>query len=188
MFCESKKGEILEKTRLDLGYKKLIQAPVIKFVSINMTIGNDFGDLGKSKYLKLYEKILSVITGQLPCIVKRRKSVAAFKVRQGDVSGYKITLRRKKANYFLEKLINVAIPEIKNFYGFSVKSINTQGNFALGLRDLSVFPEVNYSLLENREMGMDINIVINSGSIYDSFMLLSNMGFVFHDYENFIKK
>lgn len=182
MLSEDIKTVMRDRVIDTLKPENIMDLPKIEKVCINMGLG-----VINSKSIKRYNDVLTAIAGQRSCIIKCKKSVASFKIRQGMEIGCKVTLRSKMAYYFLEKLIYVVLPSVRDFSGYSVKSINNRGNFSFGLNDLSAFPEVNYDDLENKNVGIDVNIAIRSRSVYHSYVLLSTLGFVFHN-GNLLKK
>ena len=137
-----------------LGLKNPMEAPRISKITVNMGVGEAVAD---KKIVDNAVKDMAAITGQKPIITKARKSVAAFKLRDGMPIGCKVTLRRERMYEFLDRLINVAIPRVRDFRGLSVKSFDGQGNYSLGVKEQIIFPEIDYDQVD-AVRGMDITI------------------------------
>lgn len=137
-----------------LGLKNPMEAPRISKITVNMGVGEAVAD---KKIVDNAVKDMTAITGQRPIITKARKSVAAFKLRDGMPIGCKVTLRRERMYEFLDRLINVAIPRVRDFRGLSVKSFDGQGNYSLGVKEQIIFPEIDYDQVD-AVRGMDITI------------------------------
>jgi large subunit ribosomal protein L5 len=152
-----------------------MQVPRLEKVVINMGIGE-----GKDnpKLLEAAVKELSLITGQKPVITKAKKSVASFKLREGMSIGCKVTLRGERMYDFVNKLINVALPRVRDFRGVSPKSFDGRGNYSLGLKEQIIFPEIEYDKIEKIQ-GMDITIVTTARNDEEAKELLSRMGMPF---------
>ena len=151
-------------------YKNILEAPQLEKVVINMGIGE-----GKDnpKLLESAVKELSLIAGQKPVITRAKKSVASFKLREGMSVGCKVTLRGEKMYDFVNKLINVALPRVRDFRGVSPKSFDGRGNYALGLKEQIIFPEINYDDVE-KILGMDIIIVTTAKTDEEARELLKS--------------
>ena len=149
--------------------------PKIEKIVINMGLGLDGND---SKILKSCEEDLGKITGQKPVITKFKKSVANFKTRKGSNAGLKVTLRKNKMYEFLDRLVNIALPRIKDFRGLSSSGFDKFGNYTFGVKEHIIFPEVSFDRAD-KVRGMDIIIVITSKSIDHSFALLDKLNFPF---------
>jgi len=156
-------------------YGNVMQVPRLHKVVINMGMG-DVKDNPKS--MDVAVKILASIAGQRPVITKARKSVANFKVREGMKVGAKVTLRGKRMYEFLDKLMNVALPRVRDFRGVSDKSFDGRGNFAMGLKEQLVFPEVNYDDID-KTRGMDIIVVTTANTDEEAKELLDILGMPF---------
>tara|TARA_B100001250_G_C19382311_1_gene606773 strand:+ start:59 stop:613 length:555 start_codon:yes stop_codon:yes gene_type:complete len=167
--------EIQPNLKEKFGYKNLYMGPKIYKVVLNMGLGLDGND---SKILKSCQEDLAKITGQLPVITKFKKSIANFKTRKNTNSGVKVTLRKNKMYEFLDRLINIALPRIKDFRGLSPKSFDKFGNYTFGIKEHIVFPEVNFDKVE-KIRGLDITISIKAKNIKHSFELLKQMNFPF---------
>lgn len=161
------------KTKLEIN--NILAIPKIEKITINMGVGKA---LDNKKRLESAVKDLSLIAGQKPVVTKAKKSVAGFKVREGQEIGCKVTLRKAIMFEFLDRLISVALPRIRDFRGVKTNSFDHQGNYNLGLQDQSVFPEINLDTMEFNQ-GMDINIVIKNGSKSNSLELLKAFGMPF---------
>tara|TARA_Y100000591_G_C21669090_1_gene611956 strand:+ start:116 stop:670 length:555 start_codon:yes stop_codon:yes gene_type:complete len=167
--------EIQPDLKNKFGYKNLYMGPKIKKIVINMGLGLDGND---SKVLKSCEEDLAKITGQKPVVTKFKKSVANFKTRKGSSAGLKSTLRRNKMYEFLDRLVNIALPRIKDFRGLSTKGFDKFGNFTFGIKEHIIFPEVSFDRAD-KVRGMDIVIVISSKNKEHSIALLEKFNFPF---------
>jgi len=173
------KQKYLEEVRPALvkrfAYNNYLQAPRIDKIVINMGLGE-----GKDnpKILDAAVNDLSIITGQRPIITRARRSVASFKVREGNPIGCKVTLRGIRMYDFLDKLFSVALPRVRDFRGISPHSFDGRGNFTIGVKEQLIFPEIEYSQVE-RVLGMDITIVTTAETDEEARELLSMMGMPF---------
>lgn len=156
-------------------YANPMQIPQIEKVVINMGVGDAVAD---SKALDAAMNDLAIITGQKPVVTKAKKSVAAFKIREGMPIGAKVTLRGERMYEFLDKLVNVSLPRIRDFQGISPKGFDGRGNFSLGLREQLIFPEINIDKVDKMR-GMDIAIVTTAKTDEEAFELLKVMGMPF---------
>ncbi|MFI4853133.1 MAG: 50S ribosomal protein L5 [Candidatus Makana argininalis] len=150
-------------------YSSIMQVPNIKKITINMGIGKAYNN---KKILDKYVNDLTLISGQKPFITKARKSISSFKIRKGDSIGCKVTLRRKRMWDFLERFINIAVPRIRDFRGFSLKSFDGKGNYNIGLSEQIIFPEIKYDKIDNLK-GLDISITTTALSDNECYKLLS---------------
>ena len=170
-----------KKIQIDLktqfGLKNLYMGPRIKKVVLNMGLGLDGSD---AKVLKSCEEDLAKITGQKPVVTKFKKSVANFKTRKGSNAGLKVTLRKNKMYEFIDRLVNIALPRIKDFRGLSSKGFDKFGNFTFGVKEHIIFPEVNFDKVD-KIRGLDITIVIKSNSKEHSLELLKKFNFPFRE-------
>ena len=157
------------------GYKNVMQIPKIEKIIINMGLGLDGND---SKILKSCEEDLSKITGQKPVITKFKKSIANFKTRKGSNAGLKVTLRKNRMYEFLDRLVNIALPRIKDFRGLSPKGFDKFGNYTFGIKEHIIFPEVSFDRAD-KVRGLDIIIVISAKNKDHSFALLEKLNFPF---------
>jgi len=156
-------------------YRNRYEVPRLEKVVINMGIGE-----GKDnpRLLEAAANDLAQITGQRPVITRAKKSVAGFKVREGNPIGCKLTLRGQKMYDFLDKLFNVALPRVRDFQGISPHSFDGRGNFTLGVKEQLIFPEIEYSQVE-KIMGMDITIVTTAETDEEARELLRHLGMPF---------
>ena len=173
LFVKEIKPNLKEK----FGYKNLYMVPQIQKVVLNMGLGVDGND---SKIIKSCEEDLSKITGQKPVITKFKKSISNFKTRKNTNAGLKITLRKNKMYEFIDRLVNIALPRIKDFRGLSENGFDQFGNYTFGIKEHIIFPEVNFDKVE-KIRGLDITIVIKSLKKEDSFELLKKFNFPFID-------
>ena len=157
------------------GYKSLYMGPKIQKVVLNMGLGLDGND---TKIVNSCQDDLASITGQKPIITKFRKSIANFKTRKNTSSGLKVTLRKNKMYEFIDRLVNIALPRIKDFRGLSSNGFDKFGNYTFGIKEHIIFPEVNFDKVD-KIRGLDITIVINSQSKDHSFELLKKLNFPF---------
>ena len=160
-----------------LGYRNLYMVPQIQKVVLNMGLGVDGND---TKIIKSCEEDLAKITGQKPVITKFKKSISNFKTRKNTNAGLKVTLRRNKMYEFIDRLVNIALPRIKDFRGLSPNGFDKFGNYTFGIKEHIVFPEVNFDKVE-KIRGLDISIVIKSLKKEDSFELLKQLNFPLKD-------
>ena len=167
--------EIQPNLKTQLGLKNIYMGPKIQKVILNMGLGLDGND---SKILKSCEEDLAKITGQKPVITKFKKSVANFKTRKGSNAGLKVTLRKDKMYEFLDRLVNIALPRIKDFRGLSVNGFDNFGNYSFGVKEHIIFPEVSFDRAD-KVRGLDIVIVISSQNKEQSLALLNKMNFPF---------
>ncbi len=168
-------NEILKQLMEEKKYKNVMEAPRLQKITINMGIGSA---TQHAKELEGAVQDLAKISGQKPIITKAKKSIASFKVRAGNSIGCKVTLRGARMYEFLDRLLNIAIPRIKDFRGISRKSFDGRGNYTFGLREQTVFPEVDIDDVVSVK-GMNITFTINSKSDDDSLALLEKFGFPF---------
>ena len=171
LFDKQIKSNLKEK----LGYKNFYMVPQIKKIVINMGLGLDGND---SKIIKSCEEDLSKITGQKPVITKFKKSISNFKTRKNTNAGLKVTLRKSKMYEFIDRLVNIALPRIKDFRGLSLKGFDKFGNYTFGVKEHIIFTEVNFDKVD-KIRGLDITIVIKSLKKEDSFELLKRFNFPF---------
>ena len=162
--------EIKKSLKSKLGFKNDMAIPKIEKISINMGVGEASQDKGK---IEGAVNDLKLISGQQPVITKARKSVAGFKLREGVNVGVKVTLRKHKMYEFLDRLVNIALPRVRDFRGLSKKSFDGKGNFSLGLKEQIVFPEIDYDNLDSLR-GMDITIVTSAKNDEQGLELLKS--------------
>lgn len=170
------KNNVIQNLMQQFRYKSIMQVPKINKVTINMGIGYS---INNKKILEKSIEDLMMISGQKPIITKAKKSIASFKIRQGQSIGCKVTLRRSKMWYFLEKFIYIVMPRIRDFRGLSMKSFDGRGNYSIGIREQIIFPEINYDTTVGDTRGMDITITTNAISDTEAHALLVALYFPF---------
>jgi large subunit ribosomal protein L5 len=161
-----------------LGYKNILQVPKVDKVVVNTCIPAQSADLKQA--LEDAKKELSLVTGQKPAETKSKKSISNFKLRKGQAIGAKVTLRGDRMYEFLERLIKMALPRIRDFRGISPKAFDGQGNYTLGVPDQSIFPEVDLDKIK-RNVGFDITIVTTAKTNEEAKALLIELGIPFSD-------
>ena len=167
--------EIQPALKSQFGFKNLYMGPKIEKIVLNMGLGLDGND---SKILKSCEEDLAKISGQKPVTTKFKKSVANFKTRKGSNAGLKVTLRKDKMYEFLDRLVNIALPRIKDFRGLSANGFDKFGNYTFGVKEHIIFPEVSFDRAD-KIRGIDIVIVISSKNKEYSIALLEKLNFPF---------
>src|SRR5271170_6574231 len=160
------------------GYSSVMQAPRIEKVTVNMGVGEAKQD---SKMLKAATEQLATITGQQPSVRRARKSIAAFKLREGMPVGVAVTLRAERSYEFLDRLVSIAIPRIRDFRGLNPRSFDGRGNYSLGVREQIIFPEIDYDAID-QVRGLDITITTTAARDVEAFALLSALGMPFSTY------
>ena len=171
------KNKIRPSLKEHFGYKNHYMVPEIQKIVLNMGLGIDGND---SKILKSNQADLAAITGQKPVITKFKKSISNFKTRKDTNAGLKVTLRKDRMYEFIDRLVNIALPRVKDFRGLSLKGFDKFGNYTFGIKEHIIFPEVNFDKVE-KIRGLDITIVIKSIKKEDSFALLKKLNFPFRD-------
>ncbi len=169
------KNEVAPALQKTFGYKNVMQIPKLEKIVLNQGFG-DIKDNAKSMQLAVQE--MEKIAGQKAVVTKARKSVANFKVREGQNVGCKITLRGDKMWYFLDKLISVALPRVRDFKGISKNSFDGRGNYAFGIKEQLLFPEINYDEIESTR-GFDVCIVTSANTDEEAKELLRLIGLPF---------
>ena len=167
--------EIKVSLKEQFGYKNLYMVPEIQKIVLNMGLGLEGND---SKIIKSSQEDLSLITGQKPIITKFKKSVSNFKTRKNTNAGLKVTLRKNKMYEFIDRLVNIALPRIKDFRGLSQNGFDKFGNYTFGVKEHIIFPEVNFDKVD-KVRGLDISIIIKSKKNQDSIELLKKFNFPF---------
>ena len=157
------------------GYDNNMQAPRLVKISVNMGIGEGTTN---PKAVEAAAKDLAIITGQRPVIIKARRSVAGFKLRAGMTVGCKVTLRGDRMYEFLDRLLSIALPRVRDFRGLSRQSFDGRGNYSLGLVEQLIFPEIDYDKIDKLR-GMDITLVTTANSDEEAEALLEELGFPF---------
>lgn len=171
--------EIVPKLKEKFGYSSVMQVPYIEKITINMGVGEAAAD---KKILMNAISDLEKITGQKAVSTLARKSIAGFKIRAGWPIGCKVTLRRDKMYEFLDRLITIALPRVRDFRGISAKSFDGRGNYSLGIKEQIVFPEIEYDKIDALR-GMDITITTSAHSNKEAFALLQSFNFPFKEKE-----
>ena len=164
-------GQLREK----FDYDNVMQVPRVKKITVNMGVGEAVADK------KVIEKAigdLAAVTGQKPIVTKARKSVASFKIRDGYPIGCKVTLRRDRMYEFLDRLVNIALPRVRDFRGIPRKAFDGRGNYNLGVKEQIIFPEINYDQIDAIR-GMDIAITTTAPTDEEGMALLEAFGFPF---------
>ena len=159
------------------GYKNIYMGPKIEKIVLNMGLGLDGND---TKIITSCQDDLANITGQKPVITKFRKSIANFKTRKNTNSGLKVTLRKNKMYEFIDRLVNIALPRIKDFRGLNSNGFDKFGNYTFGIKEQIIFPEVNFDKVD-KVRGLDITIVIKSIDNKHSYELLKKLNFPFKE-------
>ena len=169
-------NEILPELQKELGYSNSMQVPRVQKITLNMGVGEAMTD---KKAIEKAQNDLEKITGQRPIITKAKKSIALFKIREGFPIGCKVTLRKTRMYEFLDRLINIAIPRIRDFRGLNHKSFDGNGNFTIGIKEQIIFPEINYDKVD-KVRGLDITICTSANSDKEALELLKafNMPFI----------
>ena len=167
------KSTVIPKLQEQFGYKTVMQVPRFKKVTINMGLGEAVAD---KKIIEHAVEDMTKISGQKPVVTYARKSVANFKVREGWPVGCKVTLRRERMYEFLDRLITIAIPRIRDFRGFSPRSFDGRGNYSIGVKEQIIFPEIDYDKIDTLR-GMDITITTTARSDNEARALLDAFKF-----------
>ena len=157
------------------GYKSVMQVPRIEKITLNMGVGEAVGD---KKNMEFAVNDMAMISGQRPIVTKARKSVAGFKIREGWPIGCKVTLRRERMYEFLDRLVNIALPRVRDFRGLSAKSFDGRGNYSLGVKEQIIFPEVEYDKVDSLR-GLDITITTSARTDEEGRALLDGFNFPF---------
>jgi len=174
------KNEIIAKLMNKLSLKNKHDVPKVDKIILNMGLGEDASD---GKKLKACVDDMGLITGQKPIITKFKKSISNFKTRKGSNAGVKVTLRSQKMYEFMDRLVNIALPRIKDFRGLSAKGIDSSYNYSFGIKEHIVFPEVNFDKVD-KIRGLDVTIVTSSKSKEGTFELLKEFNFPINEKKN----
>ncbi|MQL50926.1 50S ribosomal protein L5 [Desulfofundulus thermobenzoicus] len=169
------KDEVVRAMMSKFGYKNIMQVPKLEKVVINMGVGEA---IHNSKAMDAAVNDLATITGQRPVVTRAKKSIAAFKVRQGMTVGCKVTLRGDRMYEFVDKLFNVALPRVRDFRGVSPKAFDGRGNYSLGIREQLIFPEIEYDKVD-KVRGMDVIFVTTAKTDEEARELLRLLGMPF---------
>lgn len=169
--------EIVDQLTKEFGYKSIMEVPKITKITLNMGVGEAIGD---KKVINHAVSDMTSISGQKPIVTLARKSIAGFKIREGYPLGCKVTMRSARMYEFLERLISIAIPRIRDFRGFSAKAFDGRGNYSLGIKEQIVFPEINYDKIDTLR-GMDITITTTAKTDKEAKALLKAFRFPLKD-------
>ena len=169
--------KIVKELTKEYGYKTVMAVPKLEKIVINMGVGDGSKD---EKYITAAVHDLSLISGQKPVITKAKKSIAGFKLRDGNEVGVKVTLRGENMYYFLEKLIKVDLPGVRDFHGVSDRSFDGHGNYTIGIKEQLIFPEINYDDVV-KVRGMDIIMVTTAKTNEEAKSLLKAFGMPFRN-------
>ena len=171
------KADIVPQLMKERGYKNVNQVPKLVKIVLNMRLG-DIKD--NSKSIQLAQGELDAIAGQKSVLVKAKKSVSNFKLREGQSIAIKVTLRGEMAYEFFDRLVSIALPRVRDFRGISGKSFDGRGNYALGIKDQTIFPEISYELIE-KIRGFDVDIVTTAETDEEAKLLLTKLGMPFRN-------
>jgi large subunit ribosomal protein L5 len=172
--------EIITNLMSKLNYKNKHEVPKVNKIVLNMGLGEDASD---GKKLKTCIDDMALIAGQKPIITKFKKSISNFKTRKGSNAGVKVTLRSNKMYEFIDRLVNIALPRIKDFRGLSEKGIDNFGNYTFGIKEHIIFPEVNFDKVD-KIRGLDITIVTSSKTKDGTLQLLKEFNFPLNNKKN----
>jgi len=167
--------EIVPKLMDKFKYKNIMQVPKIEKVVLNIGVGEN---VQNSKAIEGAVRDLTLIAGQKPLVTKARKSIAGFKVREGMSIGCKVTLRGRRMYDFLDKLINIVLPRVRDFRGISPQAFDGRGNYSLGIKEQTIFPEIEYDKID-KVRGLEVSIVTTAKTDEEARELLKNMGMPF---------
>jgi large subunit ribosomal protein L5 len=174
---EHYQDNVIRQLTEQFGYKNVMQVPRIEKITLNMGVGETIGD---RKIMEHAVSDMTSIAGQKPVVTLARKSVAGFKVREGWPIGCKVTLRRERMYEFLDRLVNIAIPRIRDFRGLSPKAFDGRGNYSMGVREQIIFPEIDYDKIDSLR-GMDITLTTSARTDEEGRALLSAFSFPFRN-------
>jgi len=182
---EKYKNEIIKNLMSKLNYKNIYAVPKIEKIVVNMGLGADASD---QKKIKSSIQDISAITGQHPIVTKFKKSISNFKSRKGASAGLKVTLRNNRMYEFVDRMVNIALPRIKDFKGLKESSCDKFGNFSFGIKEHIIFPEINFDKVDSIK-GLDVTIVTTSKSKEDTILLLKEFNFpIIKNFEKKVKK
>jgi large subunit ribosomal protein L5 len=173
--AQTYREQIIPKLKADLGIQNIMQVPKITKITVNMGVGEAVAD---RKVMDAAVADLTKITGQKPMVTKARKAIASFKLRQGLAVGCMVTLRGDRMYEFLDRLINIAMPRIRDFRGVSPRSFDGRGNYSLGVKEQIIFPEIQYDQIDSIR-GMDITITTTASDNKQGRALLEAFNFPF---------
>ena len=169
------KSDVVNELSKQFGYKTIMQVPRVEKITLNMGVGEAISD---KKLLENAAADMAAISGQKPLITKARKSVAGFKIREGYPIGCKVTLRGERMWEFLERLICISVPRIRDFRGLNAKAFDGRGNYSMGVREQIIFPEIDYDKVD-RVRGLDITITTSANTDEEGRALLAAFNFPF---------
>ena len=169
--------EVVPALMKEFGYTNIMQVPRLKKIVLNMGLGEA---IQNPKIIDTAARELSEITGQRPVVTKARKSISTFKLREGMSIGCTVTLRRERMFEFFDRLVNVALPRVRDFKGVSPKAFDGRGNYTLGLREQIVFPEVDYDKVEKIQ-GLNVSVVTDANTDEEARALLRFLGMPFRN-------
>lgn len=172
---EKYNNEVVPQLMKQFEYKSIMEVPKIEKIVVNIGVGDA---ITNSKLLDEAVEELAAITGQAPVVTKAKKSIANFKLREGMPIGCKVTLRSEKMYDFMDKLVNISLPRVRDFRGVSDTSFDGRGNYTLGVKEQIIFPEIDFDKV-NRSRGMDVVIVTTAKTNEESKALLQAMGMPF---------
>jgi len=176
---EHYKKVVREALTKEFNYQNTFEVPKLDKIVINMGVGEATAD---SKKINIAVAELTAISGQKPVVTKARKSIATFKLREGMAIGCKVTLRKQQMYEFLDRLVNIALPRVRDFRGVSGKSFDGRGNYTLGLKDQLIFQEVDYAKVDKMR-GMNVTFVTSARTDEESKLLLQHLGMPFRHQE-----
>ena len=169
------KDEVAPRLKEQFGYRNVMEIPRLLKITLNMGVGEAVGD---KKVLDHAQRDMALIAGQKPIVTHARKSIAGFKIRQDWPIGCKVTLRRARMYEFLDRLVNIAIPRIRDFRGLSLRAFDGRGNYSLGVREQIIFPEIDYDQIDVLR-GLDITITTSARTDEEGRALLAAFNFPF---------
>ena len=173
---ERYEAEIKPSLQKQFGYKTVMEVPRIEKITLNMGVGDAKQD---SNVLDAASEQLATIAGQAPSVRRARKSIAAFKLRDGMPVGVSVTLRGERAYEFLDRLLSLAIPRIRDFRGLNARSFDGRGNYSMGVREQIIFPEIDYDAID-QVRGLDVTITTSAKSDEEAYVLLRELGMPFN--------
>jgi large subunit ribosomal protein L5 len=169
--------EVIPALKKEYGYQNVMAVPKLEKIVVNMGVGEA---IQNAKLLDSASDELSLITGQKPIITRAKKSIASFKLRKGMAIGCSVTLRGERMYEFFDRLVNIALPRVRDFRGLSTKSFDGRGNYTLGLRDQLIFPEIDYAKVSKLK-GMNVCLVTTAGTDDEARTLLRFLGLPFRN-------
>ena len=167
--------QLRDELKNKLGLQNIFEVPKIKKIVVNIGVGEAASD---SKKIESATSDLTTITGQKPMVTKAKKSIAGFKLRKGVNIGCKVTLRKDRMYEFLDRLIYIALPRVRDFKGLSKKSFDKSGNYSIGIKEQIIFPEINYDKID-KVRGMDVSIITSTRNNNHAFELLKGFNLPF---------